>query len=234
MPKQQSSFDLKHIEETAAVQTSGVLDQLNLPPALIDFLRKNQRKIWIVVAVIAAVVTVVSLYGSYRNYTMRKASEAYDQALILDGEQKKAALQLVVADYGSTSFAIWSRVELAHMDQASGALKEALEQLTAINSDLKPSSLLKPLVLVNLGGLYEQDNKLEQAIQVYQELKTLEGFEASAVSSLGRVYESQGNKDQAIAMYEQYLNLTGKESTLPQQDDPARVMIRAALHRLQQ
>jgi len=233
MPKQQSSFDLKHIEETAAVQTSGVLDHLNLPPAFIDFLRKHQRTIWIVAAVIATVVTIVSLYGSYRNYTLTKASEAYDQALLREGEQKKEALQLVVADYGSTPFAIWSRVELAHMDQAAGALKEALEQLTAINSELKASSLLKPLVLVNLGGLYEQDGQLQQAIGVYQELKTLQGFEADALSSLGRVYESQQNREQAIAMYQQYLGLTAKQSTVPQQDTPVRAMVRASLNRLQ-
>jgi len=234
MAKQKSSFDLKHIEETAAVQTSGVLDQLNLPPALIDFLRKNQRRIWITAAVIAAVVTVVALYGSYRNYTMRKASEAYDQALILPDEQKKEALDKIVATYGSTPLAIWSRVELARMDQAAGATKHALQQLTAINSELKPSSLLKPLVLVNLGALYEQVGEPAQALEAYQQLKTLQGFEAEALSSLGRVYESQGNKEQAIAMFQEYLQLTSNESTAPRQDDPAQVMIRATLNRLQQ
>ena len=234
MPKQQSAFDLKHIEETAAVETSGLLDQLNLPPALIDFLHKNQRTIWIVVGIIAAVITAVSLYGSYRNYTLNKAAEAYDQALMLDGDQKKAALQKVADTYGSTPSAIWSRVELAHMDQAAGAFKEAIEKLIAINSGLKESSLLKPLVLVNLGGLYEQDKQPEKALSVYQELKTLKGFEAEAVNSLGRVYESQGNKEKAIEMYQQYLTLTTTEGAAPQQDDPARAMVRASLNRLQQ
>ena len=234
MAKQQSPFDLKHIEETAAVETSGVLDQLNLPPALTDFLRKNQRTIWIVVGVIAAVVTAVSLYSSYRNYTLNKAAEAYDQALMMDGDQKKVALQKVADSYGSTPSAIWSRIELAHMDQAAGEVKGAIEKLTAINSGLRENDLLKPLILVNLGGLYEQDKQPEKALSVYQELRTLKGFEAQGVKSLGRVYETQGNKEKSIQMYQQYLALTINEGTVSQQDNPARAMVQAKLNRLQQ
>lgn len=234
MAKQQSPFDLKHIEETAAVETSGVLDQLNLPPALTNFLRKKQRIIWIVVGIIAAVVTVVSLYNSYRNYTLNKAAEAYDQALMLDGGPKKVALLKVVDSYGSTPSAIWSQVELAHLDQAAGEVKGAIEKLTAISSGLKENNLLKPLILVNIGGLYEQDKQPEKALSVYQELKTLKGFEAQAVNSLGRVYETQGNKEKAIQMYQQYLTLTTSQGIASQQDDPARAMVRAKLNRLQQ
>jgi len=234
MAKQQSAFDLKHIEETAAVETSGVLDQLNLPPALTNFLRKNQRIIWIVVGIIAAVVTVVSLYSSYRNYTLNKAAEAYDQALMLEGGPKKIALQKVIESYSSTPSATWSRVELAHLDQAVGEVKGAIEKLTAINSGLKGTDLLKPLILVNLGGLYEQDKQLEKALSVYQELKALKGFEAQAVNSLGRVYETQENKEKTIQMYQKYLTLTVSEGTAPQQDDPTRTMVQAKLNRLQQ
>ncbi len=234
MAKQQSSFDLKHIEETAAVETSGVLDQLNLPPAFTDFLRKNQRAIWVVVAVIATVVTVVSLYSSYRSYTLNKAARAYDQALLLDGDQKKAALEKVAESFSSTPSATWSRVKLAHLDQAEGNLKAAIEKLTAISSGLKDTDLLKPLVLVNIGGLYEQDQQLDKALALYRQLQNIKGFEPQAASSLGRVYELQGNREKAVQMYQQYLTLTTVEGTAPQQDDPARTMVRASLNRLQQ
>ncbi len=234
MAKQESAFDLKHIEETAAVETSGVLDQLNLPPALTDFLRKNQRTIWIVVGVTFAVVTVISLYGSYRSYTMNKASMAYDQAVMLAGDAKKAALQKVADSFGSTPSAVWSRAELAHLDQEAGDIKAAIAKLTAISSSLTDENLLKPLVLVDLGGLYEQDKQPEQAIAAYLALKVFKGFEKEAVRSLGRVYEAQGKKEQAAAMYQQYLTLTTSEGTQPQQNDPARTMVRAALNRLQQ
>lgn len=233
MANQQSAFDLKHIEETAAVETSGILDQLNLPQPLIDFLRKNQRTIWIVVGIVAAVVTVVSLYGSYRNYTLKNAAKAYDQALMLEGDQKKVALEKVADKYGSAPSAIWSRVELAHMDQAAGDLAGAIDKFTAISSDLNETSLLKPLILVNLGGLYEQDKQPEKALSVYQELKTLKGFESAAVNSLGRVYETQGNNEKAAQMFQQYLTMTTREGDAPQQDGPVRAMVRASLNRLQ-
>ena len=234
MAKQQSAFDLKHIEESAVVETSGVLDQLNLPPALTDFLRRNQRTIWIVVALVATVVTVVSLYGSWRSYTFNKAAEAYDQALMLDGAQKKTALTQVIEKFGTTPSATWSRVELARMDQKAGDLKGATAEMVAINTGLKPDNLLKPLVLVNLGGMYEQDQQQEQALSVYEELRTIKGFEPQAVNSLGRVYETMGNKAQAASMFQEYLNLTAVEGKAPQQDDPVRAMVRANLNRLKQ
>jgi len=233
MANQQSAFDLKHIEETAAVETSGILDQLNLPQPLIDFLRKNQRTIWIVVGIVATVVTVVSLYGSYRNYTLKNAAKAYDQALMLEGDQKKVALEKMADKYGSTLSATWSRVELAHMDQAAGDLAGAIDKFTAISSGLKETSLLKPLILVNLGGLYEQDKQPEKALSVYQELKNLKGFESAAVNSLGRVYETQGNNEKAAQMFQQYLTMTTREGNAPQQDGPVRAMVRASLNRLQ-
>jgi predicted negative regulator of RcsB-dependent stress response len=233
MAKQQSPFDLKHIEETAAVQTSDILDQLNLPQPLTDFLRKNQRTIWIVIGIVAAVVTVVSLYGSYRNYTLNNAAEAYDQALMLDGDQKMVALEKVADKYGSTPSAIWSRVELAHMDQDAGELTGAIDKLTAVNSGLNEKNLLKPMILVNLGGLYEQEKQLDKALSVYLELKTFKGFESAAVNSLGRVYETQGNNEKAAQMFQQYLTMTTREGNAPQQDDPVRAMVRASLNRLQ-
>jgi predicted negative regulator of RcsB-dependent stress response len=234
MAKQQSAFDLKHIEETAVVEPSGVLDQLNLPPAVTDFLRRNQRTIWIVITIIAIVVTVVSLYGSWRSYTINKAAEAYDQALMQDGDQKKAALADIIEKYASTPSATWSRVELARMDQQAGDLKGAIAKLSEINTSLKPDNLLKPLVLVNLGGLYEEDKQQDQALVAYQELKTIKGFEPQAANSMGRVYETMGNKAQAAAMFQEYLNLTSVEGKAPRQDDPVRTMVQASLNRLRQ
>ena len=233
MVKQESAFDLKHIEETAAVETSGILDELNLPPAMIEFLRKNQRTIWLVVGVVALVVTVVSLYGSYRSYTLNKAAQAYDQALLLEGDAKIAALNSVAEEFASTPTATWSRIEIAHIDQEAGKLDAAIEKLTTINSGLKKDDLLKPLLLVNLGGLYEQGKKFDQAASVYQELESFKGFEAQAVSSLGRVYEAKGNVDQAREMFQRYLALTTDEGGLPQKNNPVRTMVQASLSRLQ-
>ncbi|MCI5224809.1 MAG: hypothetical protein D3924_19615, partial [Candidatus Electrothrix sp. AR4] len=168
MSKQQSTFDLKDMRDDVAMKEhNGVLDQLDLPPALIEFLQKNQRKIWTVAIIIAVIVTVVALYGSYRDYTVNNATKAYDSALLLDGEQRKIALEKVADDYSSTPSATWSRIELAHIEQADEKPKAAIDRLEALNSELTDKDLLKPMVLTNLGGLYEQNKQLDKAVSAY-------------------------------------------------------------------
>ncbi len=233
MAKQDSAFDLKHIEETAAVETSGFLDELNLPPVVTDFLRKNQRTIWLVVGVVATVVTVASLYESYRNYTFNKAAQAYDQSMLLDGEAKVSALQTVTNKYSSTPSALWSRVELARIEQADGKLADAISKLVEINGTLKEDDMLKPLVLMNIGGLYEQVKQLDKAVEVYKELQSFKGFDKEALNSLGRVYEAQGKKDEARGMYEQFLLLAASDDPVAGRTDPVKKMVQASLNRLQ-
>ena len=237
MSKQQSSFHLKDLRDNPHVeQHNGVLDQLDLPPALVEFLQKNQRKIWTVVGIIALVVIVTALYDSYRNYTLNKAAKAYDAALLLEGEEQTAALDKVQDKYSSTPSAVWAQVQLAHLDQKAGKYKEAAGRLESLNSGLKEDDLLKPLVLANLGALYEQNKDLEKAVGIYEKLQKKEGFEPLALSSLGRVYEATGNKDQAVAMYQRYMSLTEKKQgeTGPAQNSLAHEMVQASLNRLLQ
>ncbi|XOF34567.1 MAG: YfgM family protein [Candidatus Electrothrix sp. YB6] len=241
MSKQESTFHLKDLRDTAHVQHNGVLDQLDLPPGLVEFLQKNQRKIWTMVGIAAVVVITVSLYTSYRTHMLNNAVTAYDHALLLDGDQKKAALQKVAEDYSSTPSATWSRIELAHIEQETGNLSAAIDRLEELKSGLKEKDLLRPLVLANLGGLYEQNKQADKAITTYEKLKKISGFEAMALSSLGRVYETKGEKDKAVAAYQRYMSLTGKKDAqdgdgrTPQMpDSPDRELVQFSLNRLLQ
>ncbi|MCI5140930.1 MAG: hypothetical protein D3909_04220 [Candidatus Electrothrix sp. ATG1] len=236
MSKERSSFHLNDLRESAHVeQHNGILDQLDLPPALIEFLQKNQRKIWTVVSIIAAVVIVASLYDSYRTYTLNKAAKAYDASLLLEGEERAAALNKVQDEYSSTPSAAWSQIQLAHLDQEAGKYKEAIDRLEGLNSGLKEKDLLKPLVLANQGALYEQNKEFDKALAAYEQLQTIEGFEALALSSLGRLYEAMENKEQAVAMYQRYMSLTEKKQGDAQgQNSLAHDMVQASLNRLLQ
>jgi predicted negative regulator of RcsB-dependent stress response len=225
------------LQEQAAVGTPGVLDQLHLPPALITFLQKNQRVIWRIVIVAAVAVTAVSLYSSWREHTLSKAATAYDQAVeIADAPQKRAALQKIADDYASTPSALWSRIALAHLDQQEGKTKEAAAKLAAVETEVSAKNVLKPLLLVNLGGLYEQDKQFDKAEATYQQLKGFKGFEPMALDSLGRVYEAMGQKDKAVQMYQQYMGLTElskeKKEDAPVRSFPERELVQASLNRL--
>ena len=237
MSKQQSSFHLNDLRENSHLeQYNGVLDELNLPPGVVGFLQKNQRKIWTVVILIAVVVIVASLYDSYRTYTLDKAAKSYDEALLLQGEEKIAALNKTKDKFSSTPSALWSQIQLTHLDQEKGKYQKAIERLEALKLELDEEDLLKPLVMANLGALYEQSNALNKAVAIYKALQQREGFEEMALSSLGRTYEAMGNKEEAIAMYQRYMSLTdeNQEITGPGQNSLARDMVQASLNRLLQ
>lgn len=225
------------LQEQAAVGTPGVLDQLHLPPALITFLQKNQRVIWRVAIVAAVVITAVSLYSSWREHNLNKAAAAYDQAAeIADAKEKRAAFQKVADEHSSTPSALWSRIALAHLDQQEGKTKDAIAKITAAEAEVSAKNVLKPLLLVNLGGLYEQDKQFDKAEGLYEQLKGFKGFEPMALDSLGRVYEAMGQKDKAVQMYQQYMGLTemGKEKKegAPVNSFPERELVQASLNRL--
>ena len=227
---QQSAFDRELVEETAAAETTGLLEQLNLPPAAITFIRKNQKAIWAVTICIVLVVVSVSLYGSYRIYQEDKASSALTLAMKAEGEQKKEQLQKVVEDFGATTAALWSRVELAHIAAANGDFTEAVQGLLEVKKDVSLKNPINSLLLYNLAVLYEKNGELTQALATYTELSTFKGFEKGAYEAMGRLYELQGNKEKALEMYKKYMD-SGEEDKLtnPLAVDPDRQMIEARI-----
>ncbi|HHB75369.1 MAG TPA: tetratricopeptide repeat protein [Desulfobulbus sp.] len=209
----QSAFDPNHIKETAVSETSGLLDELNLPPAFIDFLRKNQRTLWIIIAVIAIVVTAVSLYGSYRTYRENKATAAMDAAMQAAPGQKVDMLKKVVQDFTSTPTEHWARIELAQISIKNGKPADAILQLQKVNQEIDAKNPLKPLVLFKLAGLYEETKNYQAALDQYQKLTAVSGFEADAQYALGRVYAALHKNAEAVTAYQQYLSLTEKSPT---------------------
>jgi len=206
----QSVFDPNKIRETAASETSGLLDELNLPPGFIAFLRKNQRPLWIIVAVVATVVTVVSLYGSYQNYRENKAVAALDAAMLADKGQQVSLFKQVITDYASTPTGHWARIELAKIDIKAGRLDDAIAQFTQVNQEIKEGNPLKPLVLYKLAGLLEEKKDYDTALARYQELVMFHGFDADAQYAMARVYTAMDKKPEAVTAYQQYLSLTEK------------------------
>ncbi len=228
----QSAFDQNAIEVQATPPTEDLLDQLNLPPAVADFMRRNRRAIWAVVGVVVLLVVGVALFDSYRTYRISKAVEALDAAMVATNGEREQQLRQVIEQYASTPSALWARIELARLRQDKGDIKGAVAILEKVNSELSSDDPAKPLVLFNLGGLYEQEKKLDQALVTYRLLSSIKGFEAEAFKAMGRVYEQQQNQEGAAEMYRKYLALTGKdgETRVP---DPERNMIEARLNRLQ-
>ena len=84
---EQSAFNQNEVAEGAYVEPRGVLDQLNLPPGFVKFVRKNKRAIQITGAVIVVVVVAGSLYQSYRTTRLDDAASSLSISMDATGDK---------------------------------------------------------------------------------------------------------------------------------------------------
>lgn len=228
---EQSAFDRENIELQTMSPAPGLLEQFNLPPAVIAFIRRNQRTIWLIVAGCLAIVVAVSVYISYRDYRADKAASALDAALIAK-KDSRLLLEKVGQDYGSTPSGLWAKLELAFLEEKEGKRPEAISRLEAINGDLSAKSLLKPLVLGKLAALYENTRQFDKALTLYTELAAKDGYATEAYRAMGRVNEQLGKKAEALAMYAKYLESVNVQE--PQaKNDPVREMVQSRINQLE-
>jgi len=209
----ESAFDKKLSAETNMDKVEGLLEHFNLPPKVIDFIRTNQRLIQLGIAVVVIAVVFWSLYGSYRERIRDEASSSFALALQSEEAARAEALRAVADKYGSTSSALWARVELAHLDMQKGLFDEASKQYQAILPDVKTSTPLYPLIIFSLAQSLEGAKRYQEAFSQYDLLKDNKGFEQMAYTGMGRIEEAQGNSEKAIAIYNNFLLSLG--------DDPA-------------
>lgn len=226
----QPVFDPKKIELQQVGPVMGLLEQFNLPPKAISFIRRNQRAIVLAISVGVILAIAASAYTTYRDYRADRAASALDAALVAK-QDRRAMLEKVVQEYGSTPSGLWARIELALLDEKEGQRAQAIERFVAINAGLGTGSPLKPLVLTKLSGLYESEQQFDKAVPLVTELAALEGFAPVAYRTLGRLQEQMGKKEEAAAMYGKYLELTGGQPGQGQ-TDPMRDMVQSRLNQL--
>jgi predicted negative regulator of RcsB-dependent stress response len=227
---EQSAFDPKKIELQQLGPVMGLLEQFNLPPKAITFIRKNQQAIWLTISMCVLLAVAISAYTAYVDHRAGKAAAALDAALIAKQDNRQM-LEKVVQEYGSTASGLWAQIDLAFLEDKEGQRPKAISRLVEINAGVSAKSPLKPLVLTKLAGLYENEQQFDKAIALYTELAVNEGFAPAAYRALGRVNEQLGKKDEAAAMYGKYLELTGSKSGQGKAD-PIREMIQYRLNQL--
>ena len=200
-----NAFNKIHVDERDKADLGGVLDQLNLPPAFIEFVRRNQRTIYIVLALLATAVVVWALYGSYIEKQQVESSNALMAAEKLEGVDKVNALQQVANDFSGTDSALWARVELARFSIENEEYQKALQQYTEIRGSLPKGSPMYPLVTFGIAQAQEFLDDYQAALQEYALLKNTTGYENIGYSGTARLHELQENIEAAINEYEQYL-----------------------------
>lgn len=201
---ERSPFEKIHVDERDKADLGGVLDQLNLPPAVIDYVRKHQKSIFIIIGIISVAVVSWALYDSYVENRRAESSSALAMAQNLDGEEKKAALHNVAGEFSGTDAANWARIELAREAIGSGEFEQALQYYREVHENVEATNPVYPLVIFGLAQVQEALGNYDKASEHYSALKNITGYEGIGYGGTARIYEIQGNIQSAINEYEQY------------------------------
>lgn len=208
----QRLFSQKDIKTIDPERKSDLFDELNLPPKLISFLRKNGRNLKIITISITVIVLGWVLYDNYTELQENKGASLLTSALQeTSATQKAQTLAGVIDEYPQTDAALWSTIELAHLDYEAARFRVAATRYETILDELPGNSSLAPLVRLNLAQSYEQLQDFDKALGQYKLLKAATGFSKEAYLGQGRVYVMQNEPDAARLVYEEYLNSLGEE-----------------------
>ena len=201
---EQNVFEKIHVDERDKADLSGVLEQLNLPPAVVEYVRRNQKAIYITLGIIAIVVVTWSLYGSYAENKISKSNSALAIALKTDGEGKISALQDVTKDYSGTDASLWAQVEIAQLYMSEQKIKEALALYSDVRTSVSTDNPLYPLVVFGIAQAEEALENLDAARQQYITLQSVKGYEGVGYTGSSRTYEVQENYSEAVKELEKY------------------------------
>ncbi|MCF6290021.1 MAG: tetratricopeptide repeat protein [Desulfobacterales bacterium] len=208
MTKQPSAFSKKNIIGVTINPEAkpGLLEELNLPPGVVAFVRNNKKQLQIAGIVLAVAVLAWAVYDYYVDQQDERAVAELTVALQFTGDENRIpALTRVAEQYPRTSSALWSRVELANIDFKAGNLDRAIAGYQAVLADLDKDNPLYPLVELSIAQSLETKGDLEQALAAYRALSEMEGFKGQGFKGMGRINELRGNLGAAKKSYEQYL-----------------------------
>ena len=202
----QSLFSRKNIKLQQPDTHRGLLEELNLPPEMISFIRENSRTLQIALICVAVFVLGWIFYDYYAEQQENKGASLLASAMQVDSpEEQVQILQNVITDYSRTDAALWSKLELGHIDYQNGRFDEATAKFKEILDELSPSSPLAPLTRLSLAQSYEEGGQYDQAIAQYNLLKKDAGFRLQANLALGRIFMAKGEESQARKVYEELL-----------------------------
>lgn len=202
----QSLFSKKNIQSQQPDTRRGLLEELNLPPAVITFIRKNARNLQIGLICLVVLVLAWVFYDYYTEMKEKKGASLLASGLQEEStDQRIWVLEKVINDFGRTDAARWSKLELAHLDYKNGRFEAAAAKYKEVLETLPAKTSLVPLTILNLAQSYEEAGQFDQAISQYSLLKKSPGFTNQAYWGLGRMYMAKEDKEQARKTYEEFL-----------------------------
>lgn len=169
--------------------------------------------------IIAAVAVVMVIAGAaiYLNAQKKADQEAllaYEDGLSKIAESQDLgieAMEKIRADYKGQKVARLAAYKLIGLYMIKKEPDKALPLAEELLKTITPAEAsLKPVLLVSLGGLYEQAKNYQLAAQSYETLLVIDqlnpNLKLNSLMALARVYRAADRKDEAIKNYERVIS----------------------------
>jgi tetratricopeptide (TPR) repeat protein len=173
-----------------------------------EFALRHTRALALGAAAVMLAVLAGFAYVRSQEAAEEAAGAAYEEAL--NAASPEAALEKLRADYPGRRAARLAVLTLIFFLNDTAATEKALPLAENLLRTLKPSEIsLKPLLLDNLGGLYETVRDYPQAAQTYQALldwpSLPDNYKSTILLAMGRVRDAAGQPEAAQSAYEDLL-----------------------------
>ena len=155
------------------------------------------------------IIGVIAIFGwrSYENYTAMQAKAAsilYEQLLVAsrknDTNNIRSIANNIIADYKSSTYAIFSKLMLAKLESESGDLENAEVYLYSILDNVSRDEF-KHITRLRLIRVLIANNKLESAEELLTKVKPNQ-FTAHYEELRGDIFAKQGNVKGAVKAYQ--------------------------------
>ena len=200
-------FNKKHSEAVAS-DKKAILEELNLPPAVIEFIRKYEKNIKITLITALVLIVAIEGYKEYNSVQIEKSSALLYSALhSKDASQKVKLLDQVKQKYSSTGNGMWANIELGHLAFKKGDFAKAASIYEAVLDKMSTKNPVRPLVQYSLAQAYENLDNVDKAKEAFLKLTQTTGFVGEGDLGLARIYEKHGDPEQALTYYQEYVKL---------------------------
>lgn len=199
-------FSKKH-SEAMAQDKRAILEEMNLPPALIEFIRTNAQALQIAIVVIILAILGWEGYGKYTAVQRDRSADMLFVAMKADGEQRVNQLKELSAKYGKKGSGPWGIIEQGHASFKEGKFQEAATLYESVIGSISTNNPLYPLIEFNLAQAYENLPDQAKAKAAYKILAETRGFAGEGKLGLARIAELEGKTDEARTNYQAYVDL---------------------------
>lgn len=226
MATENSVFTKKH-EEVMANDKRAILEEMNLPPAVITFIRKNAKNLKIGIVVFIIGVIAWEGYGEYSQRQQEKSSALLFSAVKAETTAEKSMLlEDLIKNFSGSKSAVWGKLELGHLAFQEKNYQGAADKYQEVLNSISASNSLYPLAEFSLAQAYESLEESAKSEAAYEKLLKYPGFAAEGYLGLGSLYEKKGDEAKALEMYESYINLPGLKT------DSAKTMVEYKIGKL--